>query len=177
MALLRPLRALQPLSRGCALSHFRSFSAEAQPAVQITASASTSSASSKPRHTKEKKNYGVINIHRAIKEVKAASWAKFDETVEVSVNTGLDPRKPNQSVKGVVRLPNGTGKKTRICVIAGGTDIQAALDAGADVAGVDEVLAMIQAGDVNFNTVIATPEYMPAVSKLGRVSNPYFLNE
>ncbi len=124
----------------------------------------------KPRHTVQKTSYPILSIHSILNEVRAASWAKFDETLEVSINTGLDPRKPNQSVKGVARLPFGTGKKTRIAVVATGSDIQAALDAGADIVGLEEVLALLQGGDVAFDVVIATPDTMPAVSKLGRVS-------
>eukprot|EP01031_Cornospumella_fuschlensis_P036385 gene36385-44137_t len=145
------------------------FSSAATAAVQ---SEEAPSSAGKVRHTKEKKTYSVSNIHKAIEEVKQASWASFDETVEISVNTGLDPRKPNQSVKGVAKLPNGTGKKTRVAVIATGTDVQAALDAGADVAGHENVVALIQGGDVNFDALIATPEAMPSVGKLGRILGP-----
>ncbi len=112
----------------------------------------------------------VCNAHQAVDFVKSSAWAKFDETVEISINTGLDPRKPNQSVKGVAKLPSGSGKKIRICVIASASDAKAAIEAGADVAGAEEVIATLQGGDLNFNTVIATPEMMPMISKIGRVS-------
>lgn len=128
------------------------------------------------RHTGEQrvKLPGATNIHQAIDHVKSSAWAKFDETIEISLNTGLDPRKPNQSVKGVAKLPAGTGKKIRICVIAGAADAKAALEAGADVAGAEEIIAVLQGGDLNFNTIIATPEMMPMVGKIGRVSSiPY----
>jgi ribosomal protein L1 len=115
----------------------------------------------------------LLNAHQAVDAMKSSAWAKFDETVEISINTGLDPRKPNQSVKGVAKLPSGTGKKIRICVIASASDANAALEAGADVAGAEEVIAALQGGDLSFNTVIATPEMMPMISKIGRVSNKY----
>lgn len=151
---------------GFSLANFSSVA----PAVAQTVESTSSSG--KARHTKEKKVFTAMNVHKALEEVKLASWASFDETVEISVNTGLDPRKPNQSVKGVAKLPHGTGKKTRVAVIATGTDVQAALDAGADVAGMENVLALIQAGDVNFDALIATPEAMPSVGKLGRILGP-----
>ncbi len=112
----------------------------------------------------------ICNAHQALHLVKSSAWAKFDETVEISINTGLDPRKPNQSVKGVAKLPSGTGKKVRICVVASASDAKVALEAGADIAGAEEVIAALQGGDLNFNTVIATPEMMPLISKIGRVS-------
>lgn len=116
----------------------------------------------------------IFNAHQAVDVIKSSTWAKFDETVEISINTGLDPRKPNQSVKGVAKLPSGSGKKIRICVIATASDAKAALEAGADVAGAEEVIAALQGGDLNFNTVIATPEMMPMISKIGRVSCAQF---
>lgn len=151
----------------------RRFSAEA--AVQIAAKEPESSSQPSRRHTKpEFSDYprSPINIHDAVAFIKKHSWAKFDETVEITINTGLDPRKPNQNIKGVARLPHGTGKKIRICVIATGEDAELAKQAGADVAGADEAIALIQGGDVNFNTIIATPEMMSAVGKIGRILGP-----
>eukprot|EP01039_Chlorochromonas_danica_P009198 gene9198-10158_t len=164
---------LVSLRRVNTLGEISYFSTSA-PAVATTTETVTAEVKNngKNRHTKEKKTFPLLNAHNAIAEMRNACWASFDESVEIAINTGLDPRKPNQSVKGVARLPFGTGKKTRICVFAKGADIEAALAAGADVAGVDEVVALIQGGDVNFNTVIATPDCMPTVSKLGRILGP-----
>ena len=153
---------------------------EAASAVK-TAAAATSSVSKDSvgpnprRHTETRaKLAGAANIHQAVDFLKSSAWAKFDETVEISLNTGLDPRKPNQSVKGVAKLPAGTGKKIRVCVIAGAGDVKAALEAGADLAGAEEVIAALQGGDLNYNTIIATPEMMPMVGKIGRVSHRHY---
>ena len=126
----------------------------------------------KSRHTKVKdsKKSPPINIHKAVELVKELSWAKFDESVEISLNLGLDPRKPNQSVKGVASLPYGTGKVVRVCVFALGNQAKEAKAAGADLVGGEELVAQIQAGNINFDTFIATPETMIFVGKLGRVS-------
>lgn len=126
----------------------------------------------KSRHTKVKdsKKSPPMNIHKAVELVKELSWAKFDESVEISLNLGLDPRKPNQSVKGVASLPYGTGKVVRVCVFALGNQAKEAKAAGADLVGGEELVAQIQAGNINFDTFIATPETMIFVGKLGRVS-------
>lgn len=151
-----------------ATSNVRYFS-EAATAV------ATEPESDKPkRHTLNKEHIDDLTIHKAIDRVKAMAWANFDETVEISINTGLDPRKPNQSVKGVAALPFGTGKLVRVCVFATGPDAQAAIDAGAEVVGGENLLAQIQSGNINFDTVIATPEMMSVVGKLGKVIlSPY----
>lgn len=127
----------------------------------------------KSRHTKikESKKSPPINIHKAVEIVKELSWAKFDESVEIALNLGLDPRKPNQSVKGVASLPYGTGKVVRVCVFALGNQAKEAKAAGADLVGGEELVAQIQAGNINFDTFIATPETMIFVGKLGRVSS------
>ena len=109
------------------------------------------------------------NIHDAVTLVQQLSWARFDESVDIVINTGLDPRKPNQNVKGVAKLPHGQGKKVRVCVIAQGDDVVKAKQAGADVAGAEEIILLIQQGDVSFNTVIATPQMMAQVGKIGKV--------
>ena len=126
----------------------------------------------KIRHTKVKdsQKFPPMNIHKAVELVKKLSWAKFDESVEISLNLGLDPRKPNQSVKGVASLPYGTGKVVRVCVFALGNQAKEAKAAGADLVGGEELVAQIQAGNINFETFIATPETMIFVGKLGRVS-------
>ncbi|KAJ1408123.1 ribosomal protein L1-like protein [Ochromonadaceae sp. CCMP2298] len=112
------------------------------------------------------------NIHDAVKMIKDLSWAKFDETIEITVQMGLDPRKPNQAVKGVASLPNGTGKTVRVCVFASGDDALAAREAGAEVVGAEDLVAGILAGNLNFDTVIATPDMMSVLGKLGRVLGP-----
>lgn len=116
--------------------------------------------------------YPVMNIHDAVTKIKELCWAKFDETIDLSLNMGLDPRKPNQSVKGVAKLPSGSGKVSRVLVFASGTDAQEALDAGADVVGSDELVALIQGGQTNFNTVIATPNMMGLVGRVGKILGP-----
>lgn len=124
------------------------------------------------RHNHKKEKLGLCNIHDALALVKEKSWAKFDETIEISVNLGVDPRKPNQSIRGLAKLPNGTGKRVRVCVFATGSDAQEALDAGAEVVGGDNLLADIQAGKLDFDTVIATPDLMSVVGKVGRILGP-----
>lgn len=144
---------------------FSQLNVAAQPIGEVK-NQSTSS-----RHTLSQQKLGPQNIHDALGISKQRSWAKFDETLEISIVTGLDPRKPNQSVKGVAKLPAGSGKKIRICVLAkDAAEAKAALEAGADVAGADEVIKSIQDGNINFDTIIATPEMMPMVGKIGRVS-------
>jgi Ribosomal protein L1p/L10e family len=110
------------------------------------------------------------NIHRIFPKLRQLTYARFNETVEVAVALGVDPRKPNQSIKSVARLPHGTGKMVRVCVFAEGADAQAAKDAGAEVVGADEVIKGIQEGNVNFDTAIATPEMMGKLGKIGKVS-------
>lgn len=140
-----------------------------------TAAAVAAEATSKPpRHTIDKEVIDELTIHKAIEKMKSKAWASFDETVEISINTGLDPRKPNQSVKGIAALPFGTGKQVRVCVFASGADAQSAIDAGAEVVGGENLLLQIQSGNINFDTVIATPEMMSVVGKLGKVGVPNF---
>jgi large subunit ribosomal protein L1 len=113
-----------------------------------------------------------MNVHLAIDYLRQRTWAAFDETVEISVNLGVDPRKPNQAIKGVARLPHGTGKQVRVCVFASGADAQSALEAGADVVGAEDLVERVQKGDMPFDTVIATPEMMPLVGKIGKILGP-----
>mmetsp|Transcript_1988 Transcript_1988/g.2105 ORF Transcript_1988/g.2105 Transcript_1988/m.2105 type:complete len:295 (-) Transcript_1988:26-910(-) len=127
------------------------------------------------RHTEREKSkvqLTELNVHLAIVKLREQAWAKFDETVEIAVNLGVDPRKPNQSVKGVARLPHGTGKIIRVCVFANGQDVADALNAGADVVGAEDLVARIQKGDMPFDTVIATPEMMALVGRIGRILGP-----
>ena len=121
------------------------------------------------RHTVIKKKLDPVNVFQAVDIVKKSCWAKFDETIEIAVNLGVDPRKPNQSVKGVARLPHGNGKRVRVCVFATGDNAKLAQDAGAEVVGAEDLVADIQRGIMEFDTVIATPELMSTVGKVGRV--------
>ena len=98
--------------------------------------------------------------------------ARFDETVDMAINLGVDPRKPNQSVKGMARLPHGTGKKVRIAVFASGADAEAALAAGADVVGSTDLISRIQGGEMGFDRLIATPDMMAMVAKIGKILGP-----
>jgi large subunit ribosomal protein L1 len=104
--------------------------------------------------------------------VKALAAAKFDETVEVAVRLGLDPRKADQAVRGTVALPSGTGKNVRVAVFAAGEAAQAAREAGADIVGTDDLAAEIEKGKMDFDIAIATPDLMPMVGKLGRALGP-----
>ena len=104
--------------------------------------------------------------------VKELSTAKFDETVEVAVRLGVDTRKADQNVRGSISLPNGTGKDVRVAVFAEGEKAREAEAAGADIVGSDELVADIQAGNINFDAVIATPNLMGKVGRLGRILGP-----
>ena len=104
--------------------------------------------------------------------VKSLASATFDETVEVAVRLGVDPRKADQMVRGTVALPAGTGKDVRVAVFAQGEAAQQARDAGADMVGADDLADEIQKGNLNFDVAIATPDLMPMVGRLGRVLGP-----
>ena len=108
----------------------------------------------------------------AMQLVKDLSVAKFDETVEVSVRLGVDTRKADQNVRGSISLPNGTGKSVRVAVFAEGAKADEAREAGADVVGSDELVAAVQKGEINFDAVIATPNLMGKVGRLGRILGP-----
>jgi large subunit ribosomal protein L1 len=108
----------------------------------------------------------------AIDLVKSLASAKFDESIEVAIRLGVDPRKADQMVRGTVALPSGTGKDVRVAVFAQGEAAQAARDAGADVVGADDLAAAVEKGEMNFDIAIATPDLMPMVGKLGRVLGP-----
>jgi large subunit ribosomal protein L1 len=108
----------------------------------------------------------------AVAIVKAAANAKFDETVEVAVRLGVDPRKADQMVRGTVALPSGTGKDVRVAVFASGEAAEAARAAGADIVGADDLAATIEGGKIDFDLAIATPDLMPLVGRLGRVLGP-----
>ena len=111
-------------------------------------------------------------LDEAIKLVKSNAKAKFDETVEVSLNLGIDPRHADQMVRGLVGLPNGTGKVLRVGVFARGPKAQEALDAGADVVGAEDLAEKVQAGDIQFDRCIATPDMMALVGRLGKILGP-----
>jgi large subunit ribosomal protein L1 len=108
----------------------------------------------------------------AVKLIKAGAKKKFDETIEVSLNLNVDPRKPDQNVRGTVMLPNGTGKAVRIAVFAKGDRAEEAKAAGADIVGADDLAAQIQAGKIDFDRCIATPDMMSVVGKLGKILGP-----
>jgi large subunit ribosomal protein L1 len=111
-------------------------------------------------------------IGEAVKLVKERAKAKFDETVEVSFNLGVDPRHADQMVRGVVNLPNGTGKTVRVAVFAKDAKAEEARKAGADVVGAEDLVEQVTAGNINFDRVIATPDMMPLVGRLGKILGP-----
>ena len=111
-------------------------------------------------------------LGEAIALVKQGAKAKFDETVEMSVGLGVDPRHADQMVRGVVTLPHGTGKTVRVAVFAKGDKAEAARAAGADVVGAEDLAAEVQEGKIAFDRCIATPDMMPIVGKLGRILGP-----
>src|SRR6476659_5486052 len=108
----------------------------------------------------------------AIKIAKAGSKKKFDETVDVAMRLGVDPRKADQMVRGTVNLPHGTGKTARVLVFANGDKAEAAREAGADVVGSDELIDKVNGGWLDFDAVVATPDMMGKVGRLGRVLGP-----
>ncbi len=111
-------------------------------------------------------------LEEAIGLVKETAWAKFDETVDLVVKLGVDPRKADQMVRGAVVLPNGLGKEVRVLVFAKGEKAQEAKDAGADFVGADDLVTKIQEGWFDFDTAIATPDMMGTVGKIGRLLGP-----
>src|SRR5665213_3238993 len=113
-----------------------------------------------------------ITVNEALEKVKNLSMAKFDETVELAVRLGVDPRKAEQIVRGTISLPAGTGKTNRIAVFASGENAQAARDAGADFVGAEDLVAKVAGGFLDFDIAIATPDLMGQVGGLGRVLGP-----
>jgi large subunit ribosomal protein L1 len=111
-------------------------------------------------------------IAEAIKMVKARAKAKFDETIEIAINLGVDPRHADQMVRGVVNLPNGTGRTLRVGVFARGAKAEEAKAAGADVVGAEDLVEKVQGGTIDFDRCIATPDMMPLVGRLGKVLGP-----
>lgn len=114
----------------------------------------------------------LYTVAEAVKELKARSTVKFDETIEVSMNLGVDPRHADQMVRGVVSLPHGTGKTLRVAVFARGPKAEEATKAGADVVGAEDLMEEVQKGNMDFDRVIATPDMMGVVGRLGKVLGP-----
>lgn len=112
------------------------------------------------------------SVADAVKIVKSNATAKFDETIEMAINLGVDPRHADQMVRGVCNLPNGTGRSVRVAVFAKDAKADEARAAGADVVGAEDLMEQIQAGDMPFERVIATPDMMPLVGRLGKVLGP-----
>lgn len=113
-----------------------------------------------------------LTVEDAISLIKGCATAKFDETVEISMNLGVDPRHADQMVRGVVGLPNGTGKTVRVAVFARGAKADEALAAGADIVGAEDLMETVQGGKIEFDRCIATPDMMPVVGRLGKVLGP-----
>src|SRR6201993_3663875 len=111
-------------------------------------------------------------LDQAIKMVKERAKAKFDETIEISMNLGVDPRHADQMVRGVVSLPNGTGRTVRVGVFARGAKAEEAKAAGADVVGAEDLVERVQGGNIDFDRCVATPDMMPLVGRLGKVLGP-----
>jgi large subunit ribosomal protein L1 len=111
-------------------------------------------------------------LEEAVKMVKARAKAKFDETIEVAMNLGVDPRHADQMVRGVANLPNGSGRSVRVAVFARGAKADEAKAAGADVVGAEDLVEKVQSGNIDFDRVVATPDLMPLVGRLGKVLGP-----
>jgi large subunit ribosomal protein L1 len=114
----------------------------------------------------------LYSLEEAVKLVKDAAQAKFDETIEVALNLGVDPRHADQMVRGVCALPNGSGRKLRVGVFAKGAKAEEAKKAGADVVGAEDLVEQVQKGVIEFDRCIATPDMMPLVGRLGKVLGP-----
>jgi large subunit ribosomal protein L1 len=111
-------------------------------------------------------------LGEAVKLIRARASAKFDETVEIAMNLNLDPRKQDQNLRGTVMLPHGTGKTVRVAVFARGERAKEATDAGADLVGAEDLAEKVQAGQIEFDRVIATPDLMAVVGRLGKILGP-----
>ena len=108
-------------------------------------------------------------LNEAVSLVKGNAAAKFDETVEIAVNLGVDPRHADQMVRGMVTLPNGTGRTVRVAVFAKDDNVELAKEAGADIVGAEDLAEKVQSGEIEFDRCIATPDMMAIVGKLGKV--------
>ena len=113
-----------------------------------------------------------LSVEEAVALVKANAKAKFDETIEIAVNLGVDPRHADQMVRGVIGLPNGTGKTVRVAVFARDAKADEAKAAGADIVGAEDLMEIVQGGKIEFDRCIATPDMMPVVGRLGKVLGP-----
>ena len=113
-----------------------------------------------------------VTVEEAVSLIKANANAKFDETLEIAMNLGVDPRHADQMVRGVVGLPNGTGKSVRVAVFARGPKADEAKEAGADIVGAEDLMEIVQVGTIDFDRCIATPDMMPVVGRLGKVLGP-----
>ncbi len=113
-----------------------------------------------------------LTVEEAVALVKANATAKFDESVEIAMNLGVDPRHADQMVRGTVNLPNGTGKTVRVAVFARGPKADEAKAAGADIVGAEDLMETVQGGTIDFDRCIATPDMMPIVGRLGKVLGP-----
>ncbi|ANP36528.1 MULTISPECIES: 50S ribosomal protein L1 [Rhodobacterales] len=113
-----------------------------------------------------------LTIEEAVALVKANATSKFDETIEIAVNLGVDTRHADQMVRGVIGLPNGTGKSMRVAVFARGAKADEAKEAGADIVGAEDLMETIQGGTIEFDRCIATPDMMPVVGRLGKILGP-----
>jgi large subunit ribosomal protein L1 len=114
----------------------------------------------------------LYGLEEALSIIKSSAKAKFDETIEVAINLGVDPRHADQMVRGVVNLPNGTGRSVRVAVFAKGDKADEAKAAGADIVGAEDLVEKIQGGEINFDRCIATPDMMGLVGRLGKVLGP-----
>jgi large subunit ribosomal protein L1 len=114
----------------------------------------------------------MYDIAEAVKLIKGRAKTKFDETVEIAMNLNLDPRKQDQNLRGTVMLPHGTGKSVRVGVFARGDKAKEATDAGADVVGAEDLVERVQAGQIDFDRCIATPDLMALVGRLGKILGP-----
>ena len=114
----------------------------------------------------------LYSLEEAVKLVKERATAKFDETIEVALNLGVDPRHADQMVRGVVELPNGSGRSVRVAVFAKDAKADEAKEAGADLVGAEDLMETVQAGAIDFDRCIATPDMMPLVGRLGKVLGP-----
>jgi len=113
-----------------------------------------------------------LKIEEAVQQIKSRASAKFDETVEIAMNLNIDPRKQDQNLRGTVMLPHGTGKAVRVGVFARGDKAKEAEAAGADVVGAEDLAEKVQAGEINFDRAIATPDMMAVVGRLGKILGP-----
>ena len=113
-----------------------------------------------------------LAVEAAVALIKGVATAKFDETLEIAMNLGVDPRHADQMVRGVVQLPNGTGKTVRVAVFARGVKADEARAAGADIVGAEDLMETIQSGKIEFDRCIATPDLMPLVGRLGKILGP-----